>query len=182
VAQIEPNAATSPFGPPPTRIVFTTLFRLGLIRLTVPLDSFETQMLPAPYASAYGESPTLIRFFAALFVFGFTRVTEPLLRLATQMLPAPYVIPNGLLPRSLIRAETRLVAGSMRTSLRSSEFVVHTEPAAATANSARIPTCTLSGPVAPAAQVHSVAAVPVVRRKRRSRVTTTLRQITTMLR
>jgi len=33
-------------------IVFVTRFRAGLIRLTVPLDSFVTQMLFAPYAIA----------------------------------------------------------------------------------------------------------------------------------
>ena len=41
-----------PFGPPPTRIVFTTLLRFGAMRLTVPELSFETQTEPAPKASA----------------------------------------------------------------------------------------------------------------------------------
>ena len=36
------------FGPPPVLILFVTRLRAGLIRLTLPLDSFETQTLPAP--------------------------------------------------------------------------------------------------------------------------------------
>jgi len=159
-------------------IVFTTRFFFGLMRLTLPLDSLLTQRLPAPYARAYGPKPTRI-VLPALFVFGLTRATEPPLRFATQMLPAPYVTPSGKLPLSLIRAETRLVAGSMRTSRCSMEFVVHTEPRAATANSARIPTCTLSGSPAPATEAHARA---VRTAARRSRITTTLRHITTMLR
>ena len=82
------KATAIPFGPPPTRIVFTTLFRFGAMRLTVPEPSLETQTAPAPKASAYGAEPTEIRF-GTRFVAGFTRVTRPAFLEPTQTLPAP---------------------------------------------------------------------------------------------
>ena len=83
-----PNATAIPFGPPPTRIVLTTRFRFGAIRLTVPEPSFETQTEPAPKASAYGRDADRDppRTF---FVVGFTRVTRAPFREPTQTLPAP---------------------------------------------------------------------------------------------
>ena len=82
------KATAIPFGPPPTRIVLTTRFRFGAIRLIVPEPSLETHTAPPPNASAYGAAPTEIRF-STRFVAGLTRVTLPPLRDPTQTLPAP---------------------------------------------------------------------------------------------
>src|SRR5215211_1273680 len=93
------------------------------------------------------------------------------------MLPAPKVIPSGERPRVRIRATTRFVSGSTRMTRSSTESVVQSDPAAATANSARSPTCTFTGSVAAPATEHAVATTAPTSTERLSRVATAFSKV-----